>query len=1009
ATGYTVTGTGTMFMQHTDPIFAQDIVKDVSVYGGNNGAITLNPVCGGQPQYTFQWSNGNTTQNLSNISAGVYTVTIVDGIGCTATLTVPVSQPGPTGMKVEVVSAPKLGCNTSDCAKFQVLALPNHIYQWSSNIPNLAGFFGANPEICYAGMYTVVVTNVATGATASKTIRVDRKEYTGPQVQLQSSNPAFCNNGSGGCELVCPGSTVTYTAGPSSSNCGPVAFQWLVTGAKNYTVAPNGGSVTVTWDDPGGGQVKAFGSDLFQCLYPTTRCVTVQEEPVSSFSSSLPPAPDGVLRLCKGQTVFFKNTSQNATRFEWLFTDDQSTALSEHAEHTFATPGLFQVLQIARSQCFCADSSWLDVEVLDTETPLVECVSTICPGETVTYSTASGCAPYAWTVSSNGAIVAGGGANDNTVTVQWLSGPDGLIELQAPNCGSSACPEAAQLHVPVLSNQANIEGPDRLCPGSEARYSMPAFEGTSYSWKIIGAGQILDGQGTREVNVRWNTASSSVYRLIVHYENCYLGCSGDDTLQVYVRGPLSLNGPLEACAGATGKVLTAAPSGVQSNWTLYGPGGAPVWQSAGASNTSEPVYSAGPGLYRLVAVPDAASWLNTCSDSAQLRIQVAPLPPKPSGIDGPAVFCPGQSLVFQANGVHPANQVRWQIKNSNGPPQEKPGNPAIATFTDGNPRWVAARQVSSDGLGCLSDSAQLSLQALQSLPISGPAGLCSGSISNFSAPAYPDLHYQWSVLPADAGVLHTGQGSPAIEVFWPRPGTYTIELTVCGKTSSRQVTVWNNPQPQPDFPAGLCAGSNGLATSGGGFASYRWKNESGATIGQSQDLPLGPGNYALVVTDNNGCAGTAEFAIAEYPLPNLTITTTDPTGFCDNSRTVTMSALTTADGDYQYEWFRDGMPLGIDAPVFSTSKYGLYSARVTNQYGCTATDGTIRVFEYCSGVCHNPNHVPCPAGAIDIGIEPLAQCNQFQFRTLANPGSFVPGSTVWHFGESGSEYLGSST
>jgi hypothetical protein len=47
---------------------------------------TLNAVVmGGTPPYTVQWSNGATTEYIEFLSAGMYTVTVTDGIGDMAT------------------------------------------------------------------------------------------------------------------------------------------------------------------------------------------------------------------------------------------------------------------------------------------------------------------------------------------------------------------------------------------------------------------------------------------------------------------------------------------------------------------------------------------------------------------------------------------------------------------------------------------------------------------------------------------------------------------------------------------------------------------------------------------------------------------------------------------------------------------------------------------------------------------------------------------------------------
>ena len=59
-------------------------VTNASCPGTNNGAISLT-VAGGTAPYSFLWSNGATTQNISGLAAGDYMVTVTDANNCSNT------------------------------------------------------------------------------------------------------------------------------------------------------------------------------------------------------------------------------------------------------------------------------------------------------------------------------------------------------------------------------------------------------------------------------------------------------------------------------------------------------------------------------------------------------------------------------------------------------------------------------------------------------------------------------------------------------------------------------------------------------------------------------------------------------------------------------------------------------------------------------------------------------------------------------------------------------------
>ena len=57
------------------------IKNNISCNGGNNGSIILD-VTGGTPSYNYSWSNGDTSYQTTNVSVGIYNVTITDANGC---------------------------------------------------------------------------------------------------------------------------------------------------------------------------------------------------------------------------------------------------------------------------------------------------------------------------------------------------------------------------------------------------------------------------------------------------------------------------------------------------------------------------------------------------------------------------------------------------------------------------------------------------------------------------------------------------------------------------------------------------------------------------------------------------------------------------------------------------------------------------------------------------------------------------------------------------------------
>ena len=76
-------------------------VQHVSEFGSDDGMIDLD-VNGGAPPLSFLWSNNDTTEDLVNVSAGVYSVIINDNENQTATDSFEIMQPAPDTLTVVI-------------------------------------------------------------------------------------------------------------------------------------------------------------------------------------------------------------------------------------------------------------------------------------------------------------------------------------------------------------------------------------------------------------------------------------------------------------------------------------------------------------------------------------------------------------------------------------------------------------------------------------------------------------------------------------------------------------------------------------------------------------------------------------------------------------------------------------------------------------------------------------------------------------------------------------------
>lgn len=219
ATGCVSTKSGVVTQTQGPSVTAQVTAQATCTTGGTATATAT----GGQPAYTYLWSNGATTPTATNLAPGIRTVTVTDANGCAASASVTITQSqGPSATAAVTAAATCL--NGGSATVTATGGTTPYTYLWSNNattatITNIA-----------PGTYTVTVKD-ANNCTVTATATITAPPA--PTVVISASTIANCNQ---------PGSATAIAAGGVS----PYSYHW--SNGENTATATNltGGTYTVT-------------------------------------------------------------------------------------------------------------------------------------------------------------------------------------------------------------------------------------------------------------------------------------------------------------------------------------------------------------------------------------------------------------------------------------------------------------------------------------------------------------------------------------------------------------------------------------------------------------------------------------------------------------------------------------------------------------------------------------------------------------------------------------------
>ena len=202
-----VATTSVAISQPATSVSVSGTVTSENPFGSSNGAITITPA-GGTAPYSYLWSTGSVSKDISNISGGTYTVTVTDANGCPVSRSFTVAS---VGAPLQITSLTKtnvlcFGASTGTIDLEVIGGTGTYTYAWTGP----SGFTASTQDLAglAAGTYAITVSDGSTTVSNSITIT---QPATAISASAISTN-VLCNGGTtGSITVTVAGGITPYT------------------------------------------------------------------------------------------------------------------------------------------------------------------------------------------------------------------------------------------------------------------------------------------------------------------------------------------------------------------------------------------------------------------------------------------------------------------------------------------------------------------------------------------------------------------------------------------------------------------------------------------------------------------------------------------------------------------------------------------------------------------------------------------------------------------------------
>jgi gliding motility-associated-like protein len=823
-------------------------ISNVLCNGGSTGSINL-IVSGGTPGYTYLWNTGATTQNISGLTAGVYSVAVTDLNGCVANNTFTISQPTAISLITQITHVSCNGANNGAINLTVIGGTSNYTYSWSNSATS------EDINGLSANTYSVTVTD-NNGCTASISETV-----TQPATLSLSANTinASCNGvNNGSIDLVVSGGT------------GPFNYFWSNGATTEDLNAIGAGTYTVTVTDANGCQANTSAT----ISQPSSLSLTVSATPSACGSNT------------GSATV---NVSGGASPYSYLWNDPlaQTTATANNLG-----AGTYSV--IVTDATGCIEATAVNVPSASGLTASALVTNANCNGAStggIDITVTGGTAPFTYQWSNS--------ATSQDIT-NAPAGTYSLLITDAASCtyfisATVGQPNAILLNFitqnPLCNNASNGQVNLTVTGGSP---------GYSYLWS--------NGATTQNLT---NVSSGSYSVTVTDNNGCTAG--GSVTLNNPPVLLLGFNTSNVTCNGASTGAIDLSVVGGTAPYTY-------IWSNAA---TTQDLSGIPAGQYTVTVTDD-----NGCSAALLINI-TEPNPLVISTIDIGHLLCNGTGNgyidISVSGGTLPYSYI-WD----NG-----------ATTQDLSGLSGGVYQVSvSDFYGC-TETQSYTVNEPDAIVINitttpADCGFTNGSATATVTGGTPGYSYLWNTTPAQTAPTANQLGA----------GGYSLTITDqnnCVASEAAIITSIGGPIIALDsLKHSSCAsifndtlinytndGAIYISVTGSTPPyTYSWSS------GQStQDIAnLFPGNYLVTVRDVNLCLSTMSFTITGPTPLDFSTTSVDVNCNGDTNGSIDLT-VTGGTPPYKYFWNKNGVLISQNEDLNNIGA-GMYVLQLNDDNNC---------------------------------------------------------------------------